>query len=167
MNAIFKRASVRKFTDKPLTKRQIEKLMQAAMAAPSAGNQQPWEFYLVENPELREKLSKASMFAKPAANAPMVIVPCVRMGRLRFPECAEQDMSACIENILLEAADSGLGAVWMSIAPDPERVAVVSRALGLTEHVRPFALIAVGRPADEVEPKGAERYDESRVHIIK
>ena len=148
-DVIFERASVRAFTDAPVSDEQARLLLRAAMAAPSAGNQQPWEFYVVRDPQMLAKLAGCSPYAKPTAKAPCCIVPCLRTQGLRFPGCASQDMGACVENILLEATRLGLGAVWQAIYPDPE-----------------FCLIAIGTPASEVHAKGADRYDESRVRWV-
>ena len=166
MDAIYNRSSVRSFAMKKVDADSIEALLRAAMAAPSAGNQQPWEFYVVQDAATCQALSAASQYAKPAAKAPCVIVPCVRENECRFPECAPQDMSAAIENLLLEATELGLGTVWMGISPVAERMAHVAKTLALPAGLSPFALIAVGYPAEIPNPKGAERYDAKRVHWV-
>jgi nitroreductase len=164
-NPIFERVSVRKFTDAPVSENDVEKLMRAAMAAPSAGNQQPWEFYVVTDHETRKQLSIASPYAGCAADAPLVIVPCQRVSEdLRLPECTEIDVANSCENILLEATACDLGAVWLGIAPVAERVEAVAKALDLPKSLSAFALIACGHPA---ESKTAQsRYDASRVHRV-
>ena len=162
-NAIFGRASVRSYGDEPVTDEQVERLLRAAMAAPSAGNQQPWCFYAVRDAALRAQLAAASPYAKAAALAPVVVVACSRPATARFPQNVPQDMGAAVENLLLTAVDEGLGAVWLGIAPEPDRMAGVARALALPADLEPFALVAVGHPAGEPQPKGAARYDVSRV----
>lgn len=166
MNAIFKRSSVRQFADKSVNIDDIERLMRAAMAAPSAGNQQPWEFFIARDETTRMALAASSPFAGPAKKAPCVIAVCRRTEGLRFPGCAPLDMSAAVENILLEAANIGLGAVWLGIYPEHDRMAAVSVALGGPRDMEPFALVAVGYPQHRSEPKGPTRYDETRVHWI-
>ena len=98
-DAIFKRASVRRFTDDPMTDDEVRAVLRAGMAAPSGGNQQPWEFYVARDRATLQLLSEASPYAKPAAGAACAIVPCMRTEGLRFSEIAVQDMSACVENI--------------------------------------------------------------------
>ena len=164
MSEIFERVSVRKFLDKPVEPEKILKILKAAMAAPSAGNQQPWEFYVVRNEETKAALSKCSLFARPAAKAPVVIVPCMRREGLRFQETREIDLSAATENMLLEITALGLGGVWLGIAPVEERMRIASEAIGLPEGLEPFALVALGYPA-EGHPQ-QDRYEESRVHFI-
>lgn len=164
MNAIFHRVSIRKYQDKPVEAEKIEKLLRAAMAAPSACNQQPWEFYVVTNPETIQKLSETSPYAKCAAGASVVFVPCYRKEGLVAPMYADIDLSAAVENLLLEADELGLGAVWMGISPLPDRMKAVERVLNAPENLAAFALIPCGYPA-EARPQ-QDRYDEARVHYV-
>ena len=166
MNAMYLRSSVRQYTDEPVDIRDIEKLMRAAMAAPSAVNQQPWEFYIARDETTRLALAASSPYGTPAKLAPCVIVARQRTEGLRAPQDASYDMSASVENILIEAANLGLSAVWLGIAPEKDRMAAVDVALGSPRGVTPFALIAVGHPEHKPEPKGPTRYDETRVHWI-
>ena len=115
MDAIFHRTSIRKYQETPVEAEKIETLLRAAMAAPSACNQQPWEFYVVRNKEKIKELSEASPYAGCAKGAPVVFVPCYRKN-CQVPMYAEIDLSAAVENLLLEADSLGLGAVWMGIA---------------------------------------------------
>ena len=165
-DAIFTRVSIRKFTDGAVTKEDIERLMRAAMAAPSAGNQQPWEFFVTRDVDLKLKLSETSPYAKPAAGADVVIVPCLKQGEMRFPEYGAIDLSACTENILLEAAAMGLGAVWLGVYPEQDRIDAVADCLGNPDGLTPFALIALGHPAEEVSPRSAKRYEPDRIHWV-
>ena len=165
MNEIFTRISVRKFEDRPVEEEKIRQILRAAMAAPSAANQQPWEFYVVRDPEVIKKLSKASLYARPAASAPVVIVPCMKTEGLRFKEMAEIDLAIATENILLEVTSLGLGAVWLGIAPAEERMKKVEETLGMTDgKLRAFALVPVGYPAEERAQE--DRFDEERIHYV-
>ena len=160
---IAKRASVRRFKSTPVSDETVTELLRAAMAAPSGGNQQPWEFYVVRDADLRKKLSEASPYAKCAAEAPVVIVPCVRED-IPLEECAPMDMSAAIENLLLECVEHGLGAVWMAVEGYPDRTHAVRKALSIPFDLTPFALVPCGEPEGEVVPHGLERFDVSRIH---
>lgn len=165
-NPIFTRVSIRQFTDEPVTDDQIEQIMKAAMASPSAGNQQPWEFYLTRNPEVKEALAECSPYAKPAAKADVVIIPCLKTDDMRFPECGPIDLSICCENIWLEAAALGLGAVMLGVYPEEDRMEAVSQCASLPADMTPFALMAIGNPAEEIPPRSAKRYEPERVHWI-
>ena len=162
MDAIFERMSIRKYEDRPVEQEKIEKLLRAAMVAPSAVNQQPWEFYVVKNRETIVELSKASPFAACAAGAP--IVPILRKDA-KYPELANYDLSNATENILLEATTLGLGAVWLAIAPFEDRIDNVVTVLHPPSRTLPFCLIPVGYPAEKRTWK--DRYDPEKVHVIE
>lgn len=161
MNSIFHRISVRKYEQRAVEPEKIEKMLKAAMAAPSACNQQPWEFYVVTDKELIGQLSEASPYAKCAKEAPVVFVPCFRSEGIA-PEYFNIDMSAAVENLLLEADTLGLGAVWMGISPDEGRMEAARKVLDIPTNLNAFALVSCGYPAEEREQEN--RYEESRVH---
>jgi nitroreductase len=163
MNAIFNRKSVRKFENKEVENEKLEQLLKAAMAAPSAANQQPWEFYVVKNKETLEALSQSSPYAGCVKGAAAAIVPCYRK-EIMMPEYAEIDLSAATQNILLEVEDLGLGAVWIGTAPVEERMEKVRTILNIPENLQAFAVIPVGYP--EGESNSADRYDADRVHYL-
>ena len=161
---LFARRSIRSFTSQPVSEEQIEMLLKAAMAAPSAGNRQPWHFVVVTDPDMRNKLADIHPHAQMVRQSPVCIVPCGEP-RLSFPGMNDywiQDLSAATENILLAAVGLGLGAVWCGVYPVPERVKGTRKVLGIPEEVVPFAYIAVGYPAERKEPR--TQYDPSRVH---
>ena len=164
MNEIFQRVSIRRYEDRPVEQEKLNRILKAAMAAPSAGNQQPWEFYIVRDKETIRKLSEASPYAGCAAGAPAVIVPCVRTKDLRFPSMAVVDMAITTEHILLEVTSLGLGAVWLGIAPEEDRVKYVNDVLGIGDQLSAFALVPVGYPAEE--RPWQDRFDESRIHCV-
>lgn len=110
MNSIFHRTSVRQYQDRPVEKEKVELVLRAAMAAPSAMNQQPWEYYVVTRREMIERLSESTPYTGCAKEAPLVFAACYRKECLR-PMFAQIDMSASVENLLLEADELGLGAV--------------------------------------------------------
>ena len=115
MDSIFHRVSIRKFQDKPVEPEKIEKLLRAAMAAPSAGNQQPWEFYVVTNRDLIQKLAATSPYTGCAKNAPVLIVSAYREDVI-FPMYAQIDLSIANENLWLETDALGLGGVWLGFS---------------------------------------------------
>ena len=163
MKEIFTRVSIRKYQEKPVEKEKILAILRAAMAAPSATNQQPWEFYVVTDKETIQKLAAVSPYTGCAAGAPVVIVPVYRK-KLRAPAYADIDMSIATENMWLACEAEGLGGVWMGISPIEERMKDVEEILQLPENVRAFALFPVGYPAEE--RKQQDRYEESRIHFL-
>ena len=139
-------------------------MLKAAMQAPSAMNQQPWEFYVVTNKDKIKELSKVSMYSGCAAGADVVFVPCYKE-KLIANDFAHIDLSAATENLLLEADEFGLGAVWLGVAPNNKVMEKVRKVLDIPNRLFPFALVAVGYPDEEKAQKS--RYEEKRVHYVE
>ena len=163
MKEIFHRISVRKYQERPVEEEKLERILRAAMAAPSACNQQPWEFYVVRRKEKLKELATATPYTGFTADAPAAIVAVYRENCFA-PEYAQIDMSAAMENIYLEADALGLGGTWMGIAPMEDRMRVVERMLDIPCGLRAFAIFSLGYPG-EARPQ-EDRYDPSRVHWI-
>jgi len=161
MKEIFERRSCRKFDDRKIEAGKIEKLLRAGMAAPTAGNQREWEFIVVTHRELLAKLAAASPYSACAAGAPLAIVLLGNTEDKRFPQCWQQDLGACAENILLEAVHLGLGGVWLGIAPEEDRMKNVREIFDLPEEVKPFAILPLGYPKEVPTPD--ERWDPDKV----
>lgn len=164
MEAIFNRRSIRKYEDRPVEKEKIEKLLRAAMQAPSAGNQQPWEFIVVEDKDRLKKLSETSPYSKMVETSAVTVILLARKEGLMFSPCVPQDMGAAAENLLLEAVHLGLGAVWLGIAPVIERMNYIKDMFGLPENIEPFALIPIGYPNGQ-KNEFVDRFDATRVHF--
>ena len=135
------------------------------MQAPSACNQQPWEFYVVTDKEKILELSKATPYSGCAAGAPVVIVPVYRKEGLPVQDMAQIDMSIAQENIWLETDAQGLGGVWFGIAPVEERMEEIHSLLELPENVKVFSMFALGYPA-ETRPQ-QNRFAPERIHFIE
>ena len=163
MKEIFERVSIRKYTDRAVEDEKILAILRAAMAAPSAGNQQPWEFYVVRDRSKLEELSRVSPYAGCAKAAPVAIVSAYRE-KLWAPAYAQIDMSIAMENLWLACREQGLGGVWLGIAPVEDRMRAVEEILGIPEGLRAFAVFPLGYPAEE--RKQQDRFDESRIHLI-
>lgn len=163
--ALLKRRSVRRFTNDPVNDSDIDKLMHAAMSGPSACNKTPWEFYVVKNPDMLEKLHAATRYTN--IEAPAAIIVCGCQSRF-LPEPNSsfwvQDCSAATENILLKAVELGLGTVWCGIFPQSEAVQNVRDVLKLSNDMIPLNIIYVGKP--EIEPEPRDQYKDELVHII-
>lgn len=162
IEAIMGRRSIRNYTDQPVTDEQLDVVLRAAMAAPSAGNQQSWRFIVVRDADRREALSQATPYAGMMARAPVGIVVCGDTREPKHPGYWVQDCSAAIQNLLVAAHAKGLGAVWIGCHPVEERVENVRRICGVPEGVMPMSMIALGHPAEEKPP--AERFDPAWVY---
>lgn len=84
MDVIFKRRSIRRYKDQAVEDEKIEKLLRAAMQAPSAVNQQPWEFIVVRDKSILNKLAGLSPYSKMVADAPLAIVVLGNEERMRL-----------------------------------------------------------------------------------
>lgn len=164
MNSIFHRVSIRKFEDKPVEREKILQILKAGMQAPSARNQQPWEFYVVTDKEKIQELSTATQYSGCAAKAPVVIVPVYRKNDLAVPQMAVVDMSIAQQNIWLETDALGLGGVWIGIAPVQDRMELVHKMMDLPEDVEVFSMFALGYPAESRTQQ--DRFDEARIHFV-
>ena len=145
------RRSIRKFKpDMPVPREAIEKMLEAAMMAPSACNTRPWEFFVAEG-EAKERLCQAHPYAQMLQTAALAIVVCGRPD-LQEGKCAPfwpEDCGAAIQNLLLQAVDLGYGCCWCGCYPNERVMAAVQEMLGTA--AVPVALIAVGVP-DEAPP---------------
>ena len=164
MNPIYTRVSIRKYQDRPVEKEKTMAILRAAMQAPSAANQQPWEFFVVTNRAKLAALSEVSPYAGMTKNAPIAIVAAYRKD-CRVPDYAQIDMSIAMENLWLETSMQGLGGVWLGIAPQEERMTAVEEIIGLPETMRAFAVFPYGYPAEEKPQE--DRFDESRIHFVE
>ncbi|MGD0997668.1 MAG: nitroreductase family protein [Thermoleophilia bacterium] len=159
---VLARRSIRAYTAEPVTDEQVARLLRAAMAAPSAGNQQPWRFLVVTNRATLTKIPSVHPYSRMLAHVPLAIVVCGVEKDQRWPQFWVQDCSAAVENILIEAVLLGLGAVWLGVYPIDERVQGLRRLLGIPDDVIPLAVVPIGHPAENRE--AADRYDPGRVH---
>lgn len=163
MSSIFHRTSIRKYKDAEVEQDKVKTMLRAAMAAPSAGNQQPWEYYVVTDKQKLDALAKVSPYAGCTKDAPVAFVACYRKNCM-MPEYAQLDLSASVENLLLQADELGLGAVWLGIAPLEDRMKKAAIILDLPENLEVFAIVPCGYPAECKEQQ--DRYEESRVHYV-
>lgn len=162
LEAIFTRRSVRSFTQEAIGKDDLHDLLKAGMQAPSARNEQPWHFIVIDDPEKLHAVPEFHAHAKMLFEAPVAILVCSDR-KLESKRAAWlQDCSAAAENILLAAHAKGLGGVWIGIFPDSERVIGMQELLAMPKDIRPVALIALGHPAENPEP--IDRYEPGRVH---
>lgn len=161
-DVILKRRSIRKYTDEALTEGQVQDLLEAAMSAPSAGNEKPWHFVVITNRNTKEAIPKFHPYAGMVRQAPAVIAVCADTALEKFPGNWPLDCSAATENILISAEAQGLGAVWLGIYPEEDRMEGLGKLLDLPEGVKAFSLVAVGHPAETKETPS--RFDPGRVH---
>ena len=156
INNIMTRTSIRQYTNEPVSKADVETMLRAGMAAPTAVNRQPWHFVVVTKREQLSALAAANRGTNMATKAPLAIVVCGNLQKA-MPGTGQgfwvQDCSAATENILLAANALGLGAVWTGLYPDEEHSKAVRDVLKAPEHIVPLCTIVIGHPAENPTPK--------------
>jgi nitroreductase len=162
IEAILSRRSIRNYTEQPVADEVIEDLLKAAMSAPSAHNQQPWQFIVIRDRNKLNEIPKFHPYAEMLKSAPLAILVCGDEKALSAPDYWTQDCAAATQNILLAAHALGLGAVWLGVYPGKSRVQELKKLFALPDHITPFALVSVGYPAEK--KSAANRYDPDRVH---
>ena len=158
LNVIFSRRSIRVYTGAPVSDGDIQSLLEAGMAAPSASNRKPWYFVLVTDQKTLRALARMHPYGKMAANAELVIAVC---GDPAISDLWVQDCSAATENILIAATALGLGAVWLSSHGRPDREQGIRDVLGIPDRIGVLSLLSIGRRGEEKEAR--TQYDAARV----
>lgn len=164
-NIIFKRRSIRRFLDKPVEQEKLERILKAGMQAPSAHNNQRWEFIVVTDQDKKDAVSKMSPWSGMVAKAPVSIVVLGKHDDEKLNHWFPQDLGACTENILLQIAQEGLGGCWMGFYPDMERVNMLKDCFGVPDGILPFCVISLGYSEDE--NRFVDRSDMSKIHYNK
>lgn len=162
MEAILQRRSIRRYTTETVPEETVRELLRAAMSAPSAGNEQPWHFIVVDDRTILNEIPKIHPYAQMLRTAPLAIVVCGDLQKEGYPGFWPQDCAAATENLLLAATAHGLGVVWVGVHPLKEREQGLQKLLHLPEHIIPFAIVPIGHPAEHLPP--ASRFDQSRIH---
>lgn len=162
IEAIHTRRSIREYADKPVPKEIVTQLLAAAMAAPSARNQQPWEFVVINNKKLLKRIPEVNPYAQMAARAPLAILVCGNLKVETSPGYWVIDCAAAVQNLLLCAHALGLGGVWTGTYPNEERMDAYTTIFDLPEHVIPHTLVVIGHPAQK--PPHQDRFNPERIH---
>jgi nitroreductase len=162
LEAIRTRRSVRRFSDRKVDRAEVQTLLEAAMQAPSAANEQPWHFVVIDDRAALDAIPEFSPYAAPVRSAPLGILVCGDTRTLPFADFWIQDCSAATQNLLLAAHALGLGGVWTGVFPLPDRVEGFVRHCRLPDGVVPLAFVVLGYPAETPAP--AARYHEDRIH---
>lgn len=162
LEAIHTRRSVRKYQVDSIPEDLVQKILAAAMGAPSACNAQPWHFVVITDRKLLEAIPQVNAYAAMAVHAPLAILVCGDLTLEISPGYWIVDCAAAVQNLLLAAHAVGLGAVWTGVCPREERIEGFRRLLNLPEHVVPHSLIVLGYPAEQPAPE--DRFRPERIH---
>ncbi len=165
LEGIFTRRSIRQYQPTPVSDELLDKILAAGMAAPSAGNQQPWQFIIIRKRDLLDRIPSISPYADMVKQVSTAILVCGDLSLERFKGYWMQDCCAAVENILLAAHGVGLGAVWTAVYPESSRIEGFRELVGLPEHVIPLALVPIGYP--NTPPGSVNRFNRTRIHYDK
>lgn len=161
IQAIIERRSIRKYSGKPVEKSEIILLLKTAMYAPSARNQQPWHFIVIDDRSLLGRIMEVHPYASMLSVASAAILVCgdenLELSKGYWPV----DCAAATQNLLLAAHALGLGAVWLGVYPRKERQDGIREIFRLPAHVHPFSLVSIGYPGEEKEIP--ERFKPERI----
>jgi nitroreductase len=163
LEALHTRRSIRSYTDEGISAEEVRILLDAAMVAPSAGNGRPWQFIIIDDQVLLDKIPSVNPYAAMAPKAPMGILVCGDTSLEKYAGYWVQDCSAAIENMLLAAVSLELGAVWTGVHPMPDRVKGFRELCKLPEHIIPLGYVVLGRPQNA--PKRLSRFEPEKVHL--
>lgn len=167
LKEIFERRSVRKYETKSVSDEIVRDMLEAGMSAPSAVAKDPWEFIVVRDKAILDRIAGALPNGKMLKEAAIGILVCGDISKAH--DNAEsymlQDCSAAIENILLAASMMGLGGVWLGVHPREERILFMKTLFELPENIMPVSMLSIGWPSEK--PAARSRYDEVKVHRDK
>ena len=161
------RRSIREYQDREVADEDILKILKAGMQAPGSRlGAEPWEFVVVKNRDTLERLGEIKPRVK---NAPVAIVLVANIERAFYKTVWQQDMGVACENMLLEAVNLELGALWNGVAPEEERMQKIGEIIGIDDitNIKPYSIVTVGYPADGWENKFMDKFDEERIHYEK
>lgn len=160
------RRSVRIFNGKKVDRAVIEKILLAGQSAPSAVARKDWYFIVVENKALLQKMREANgLSARPLESCAFAVVVCGdrSLAYEKAPDYCLVDAGAATQNMLLQAADLGVGSVWLGTWPQSERVEKQREIFALPEHIVPYSVIAFGYTDEELLKTRAPELDGNKV----
>jgi len=161
LEAILTRRSVRKYTEKPVSDETVRKLLEAAMAAPSAHNRQPWHFIVVRDRATLSKIPGYHQYSKMLETAALAIVVCGD-NKVQETDFWIEDCSAATENMLIAANAMGLGAVWLGVHPSKQLMEDTRKLFGIPDHVNPLCIVSLGYALEQKPPR--QNYNAERIH---
>ncbi|AFN74736.1 nitroreductase [Melioribacter roseus P3M-2] len=162
IEAILTRRSIRRYKNQPVEKEKIDKILKAAMYAPSSHNSQPWHFVVIDDRETMNKIAEAHPYAQMCREAPIGILICGDREIESLDGYIALNCAAATENILLAAHELELGSVWIAVYPREERIRIFRELFGLPENILPVAMVAIGYPDEKKNQP--ERFKPERIH---
>ena len=163
LDCLMTRRSIRSYTDQPVSDEQVNVLLRAALQAPSALDERPWQLIVVRDKALFTALDNPDSDQSMLRECGVAILVCGDTQREKIPGFWVQDCSCAAQNILLAAHAQGLGAVWLAMYSLENNIRILREHLGLPAHIEPLALITLGHPAEELGFE--DRYEADLIHV--
>ena len=167
INNIMTRVSIRKYTEEKISKEDLNTILKAAMAAPTAHNRRPYHFIVIEDQNVKDQLSQVNPHSKMIKESALTIAVCGDIELEPTMDFIHHDCAAAIQNILLASHAINLGAVWVGIKQDLDTQWInhVTKVLDLPDHIKPIGLVPIGHVNQDRVAK--ERFDENLIHYNK
>ncbi|NGX41269.1 MAG: FMN reductase [NAD(P)H] [Candidatus Anoxychlamydiales bacterium] len=162
LDAIFTRRSIRKFKDKKISKEILDDILKAGMFAPSAYNEQPWQFIVIDDRKLLDEIPNIHAHASMCQTATLAILVCADLTKEKTKDLWAFDCAAATQNIMLAAHDKNIGSVWVGIYFRKDYIKAFTKFLSLPKHIVPISLIPLGYPDEEIST--ADRFKKDRIH---
>jgi len=162
LQCIQTRRSVRQYTGKIISATDLKIILTAAMYAPSAMNKRPWEFIIVQDKQLLEKITQIHPYANFVKEAGTAVLICENKNET-YNEYGPVDISLAAQNLMLAAHDSGYGTCFCGVWPEQERLNDFSKLFKLPKHIQVIGLIAIGVP--QKQPSQPERFEPIKIHF--
>lgn len=162
IDAILTRRSIRKFKDKKIANEVLEDILKSAMHAPSAYNEQPWQFIIIDDRKLLDEIPNILPNAEMCKTAVLAILVCADLTKEKAENMYVLDCAAATQNIMLAAHDKNIGSVWVGIYFREKRIETCRKFLKLPEHIIPISLVPLGYSDEEI--KKVNRFKKDRIH---
>lgn len=156
------RRSIRKYTGQEVSNDQINQILKVAMYAPSASNQQAWQFVVLDDHKIMDEIPKVHQGAEIIKGASKAILICADEKAAKSKDYLANDCALTTLNILHAVHAIGLGGCWIAIYPREPRIEKLKELCNLPEGIMPFAVVAIGYPAEEIETE--DRFKKEKIH---
>ena len=161
--AILNRRSIRKYSDKAMPDGALDKLLKSAMYAPSAMNNQAWQFVVINQRKKLDEILKVISHAEMLKSAQAAVLICGDLDLEKNIDYVQQNCSAATQNLMLCAHGLGLGSCWIGVYPVKEIISGLQDLFKLPEHIVPISLVSLGYPAEN--PIAEDRFKNEKVHF--
>jgi nitroreductase len=162
MDLMISRRSIRKYTSEPIAEGKILQIVKAGMYAPTARNEQPWHFVLINERSIMKEIVNFHPHATMLEHASWAIFVCADLRLEKSPGYWMVDCASATQNLLLAAHSLGIGSVWLGIYPREERMNGMKNLFKLPDYIMPFSLVSLGYPAETKETP--DRFNSARIH---